>query len=336
MRFDTQEMGEAMAPASDREASGGSISDAGATPVLLLALALVLAGLAACGDATPARPHDPPAPPARDAAAFVAPAPALAPGANRYWHAYLDDVLGDDGGGRAGYEAAYAAAATEPAIAARAALHLAEREADAGNRRRALELVARATQLAPDDDGTRDAADRLQAGLAAAPLGPGQPDEVRGPPLGTPIAAATPEVAADFAAAEKLLARAHRIRMEPALESLSSTVKAKERATDEAVAAYKKVADAGGLAAVAAEFRSGSLYHDLAVELVFDLPPELDPAVATRLRRTLGDSARAYLHKAQAAYRRALAIEAHGDDAELWRVAAETNLRAAGELLGDR
>jgi hypothetical protein len=123
--------------------------------------------------------------------------------------------------------------------------------------------------------------------------------------------------------------------MEPALESLSSTVRLKENATDAAVLAYKKVADAGGLPAIAAEFRAGSLYHDLAVELVFDLPPELDPAVASRLRRTLGDSARAYLGKAVAAYKRALATPAHGDDVELWRVPAETNLRAAGELLGE-
>jgi tetratricopeptide (TPR) repeat protein len=328
-------MGEAMAPASGRETSGGSIPDAGAALVRLLLIAALLISSAACGDDAPARPApDPRAPPAHETAAFASTPPALAPEAGRYWHAYLADVLGDDGGGRAGYEAAYASAGDDPALAARAALHLAAREATAGNRRRALELVARATQLAPDDDGVRDAADRLQAGLAAAPSGAEQ-DEVRGPPLGTPLPGATPEVAADFAAAEKLLARAHRIRMEPALESLSSTVRVKEGATDAAVLAYKKVAEAGGLPAVAAEFRAGSLYHDLAVELVFDLPPELDPAVASRLRRTLGDSARAYLRKAVQAYKRALAIDAHGDDAELWRVPAQTNLRAAGELLGE-
>jgi hypothetical protein len=322
-------MGEAMAPASGRETSGGTNSDAGAALVLIAALLFVVA----CGDDEIVKPREMPVAAPKVAVAFEATPPAMAPGANRYWHAYLDDVLGDDG--RTGFEAAYAAAPSEPLVAARAALHLAEREMTAGNRRRALELVARATQLAPDDDGIRDAADRLQAGLAAAPSGESQQDEVRGPPLGTPIPG-SPDTVASFAAAEKLLVRAHHIRMEPALESLSSTVKKKERATDEAVAAYKKVADAGGLAAVAAEFRSGSLYHDLAVELVFDLPPELDPAVASRLRRTLGDSARAYLRKAEAAYKRALAIDARGDDAELWRVPAETNLRAAGELLGER
>jgi hypothetical protein len=330
--FDTQEMGEAMAPASGRETSGGSISDAGAAPVWLCAMLLIVS---ACGDDAPARPSAGRAQPAPQAQAFAAEPAALAPAANRYWHAYFDDVLGDLGGGRDGYEAAYANAEADPALAARAALHLAEREASAGNRRRALELIARATQLAPDDDGVRDAADRLQAGLAAAPAGEGQ-EEVRGPPLGTLVPGASPDVAAELALADKLLARAHKIRMEPALESLSSTVKAKERATEEAVAAYAKVGDAGGLPAVAAEFRAGSLYHDLAVELVFDLPPELDPAVASRLRRTLGDSARTYLREAVAAYKRALAIDAHGDDAELWRVPTETNLRAASALLGDR
>ena len=262
----------------------------------------------------------------------VAPSPIEAPGANRYWHAYFADVLGDPGGGREGYEAALAASG-EPEIAARAALRLADREAIAGNRRRALELVLRATQLAPDDPGVRDAADRLQAGIAAAP--PGEA-EVRGPPVGTGLPGVAPEVAAGFADAEKLLARVHRIHMEPALESLSSTVRLKERATEDAVAAYRKVAEAGGLAAVAAEFRAGSLYHDLAVELVFDLPPELDPQVASRLRRTLRDSARGYLAKAVAAYQRALAVPASGDDAGLWRLAAETNLRAADELVGGR
>ena len=73
--------------------------------------------------------------------------------------------------------------------------------------------------------------------------------------------------------------------MEPALESLSSTVRLKENATDAAVLAYKKVAETGGLPAVAAEFRAGSLYHDLAVELVFDLPPELEGTERGRGRR---------------------------------------------------
>ncbi len=322
----TKDMGEAMASASGHEASGGSNPDAGAALVharrWLVAIALTITG---CGDAAPiAAPGASAAPPA-PLGSFTAPAPALAPAARQYWQAYYADMLGEPGGG---YEAALAA--DDPAIAARAAVRLAEREAATGGRRRALELVARAIQLAPEDELVREAADRVQADLAAAPA---DVAEVRGPPIGTAVPGASPEVAAAFAAAERLLARAHRVHMAPALESLSSAVKVKERMTEEAAAAYRAVAAAGGAATVAAEFRAGSLYHDLAVELVFDLPPELDPAVASRLRRTLRASALGYLRQALAAYRRALAVPAT-DEARLWRAAAETHLRAADQLLG--
>jgi hypothetical protein len=289
---------------------------------------MIAALLVGCGDAEPAPTATATAAPPIPLARFTAAPPALAPGAGHYWQAYYDDLLGEPSA--AGYEAALAAT-DEPAIAARAAVRLAEGEAAAGGRRRALELVARALQLAPEDDVVREAADRIQADLAAAPA---DVAEVRGPPIGTALPGARPEVAAAFAAAERLLARAHRVHMAPALESLSSAVKVKERTTEAAAAAYRAVAAAGGIAAVAAEFRAGSLYHDLAVELVFDLPPELDPAVASRLRRTLRASALGYLRQALAAYRRALAVPAT-DDARLWRAAAETHLRAADQLLGE-
>ncbi|MCE9572336.1 MAG: hypothetical protein K8W52_04205 [Deltaproteobacteria bacterium] len=287
--------------------------------------ALATLALCACGDEPPAPAPGAIATPPAPLGSFSAQPPALAPAARQYWQAYYDDMLGDP---PAGYEAALAA--DDPAIAARAAVRLAEREAATGGRRRALELVARAIQLAPEDDQIRDAADRVQADLAAAPA---DVAEVRGPPIGTALPGAAPAVAAAFAAAEKLLARAHRVHMAPALESLSSAVKVKERTTEEAAAAYRAVAASGGVAAVAAEFRAGSLYHDLAVELVFDLPPELDPAVASRLRRTLRASAIGYLRQALAAYRRALAVPA-SEDARLWRAAAETHLRTAEQLLG--
>ncbi|HEX7839420.1 MAG TPA: hypothetical protein VF469_18210, partial [Kofleriaceae bacterium] len=99
------------------------------------------------------------------------------------------------------------------------------------------------------------------------------------------------------------------------------------------VVQYRAVAEHGGLAQIAASYRAGSLYHDLALGLLFELPPELDPAVAAGLRRTLRGRAIAYLKKAVAEYRSLLAAAKHPDD-ELWRLAAETDLRGARDLLG--
>ncbi|MCB9563604.1 MAG: hypothetical protein H6708_24665 [Kofleriaceae bacterium] len=198
-----------------------------------------------------------------------------------------------------------------------------------GNRRRALELLARAQSLAPDDPAVADAAAELSSRLAATPAGQG---DVRGPAPGTPLIGVDDQLQARWRDAEAALLRAHRLRMKPVLEKLSGSVRAKEAATEAAVRAYRQLAAAGGAAEVAAEFRIGTLYHDLAVELVFDLPPELDPGVASRLRRTLRASAVGYLRRAIAAYQRARAIEAV--DADPWRVAAEASERAARELAG--
>jgi hypothetical protein len=271
--------------------------------------------------------------PARDAGTEPA---APVTGAD-YWAAFLDEVVaGDLAAARAGYERELGRSADAPALAARAALRLAELEGAAGNRRRALELVARATAVS-DDEAVQDAAERLRGRLVAAPSGAG---DLRGPAAGTALPGVAAETAAAFAGAEATLARVHRIRLEPVLEALSTTVRAKERATEAAARAYRAVADAGGLARVAAQYRIGSLYHDLAIELVFDLPPELEAGVASRLRRTLRASALGYLRKAAAAYRISLAepmTGAAGEVAEaaaLWRSAAQSDLRAAEELLG--
>jgi hypothetical protein len=153
------------------------------------------------------------------------------------------------------------------------------------------------------------------------------------PAPGTPLPGVADGVQQQWRKAEQLLLKAHHMRMKPVLEALSGSVRAKEHATEAAVRAYREVASAGGLAAVAAEFRAGTLYHDLAVELVFDLPPELDPGVAARLRRTLRASAVAYLKKAVASYQRALAQPVTGADVDPWRVAAEASERSARELL---
>jgi hypothetical protein len=323
-------MGEAMAPASRAKRGDFSRRVFRGAGVALSISAL----LAACGG----EPEDPQAPAGQGAPMLRdagAEATAPVPGSD-YWAAFLDEVVaGDLAAARAGYERELDRGADAPAVAARAALRLAELEGAAGNRRRALELVARATAVAYDDEAVQDAAERLRGRLVAAPSGAG---DLRGPPAGTALPGVAAETAAAFAAAEATLARVHRIRLEPVLEALSSTVRAKERATEAAARAYRAVADAGGLARIAAQYRVGSLYHDLAIELVFDLPPELEAGVASRLRRTLRASAVAYLRKAAAAYRVSLAEPVGGsaDDAALWRSAAQSDLRAAEELLGDR
>ena len=330
-RSGTTEMGEAMASAPGKNASGGLDSGAGATPVF--AVLAALAALAALAGCAPER-REAPAPPAVDAAA---PPVALDAGvashavARQFWAAYLEaQVGGDIAAARQGYEDVLARAAEDPTAAARAAVELAELEALQGNRRRALELLARAQSLAPDDAPVADAAGDLSARLAATPAGR---SDVRGPPPGTALPGVAEDVQSRWRKAETMLLAAHRLRMKPVLEALSGSVRRKESATEAAVRAYREISEAGGLAAVAAEFRAGTLYHDLAVELVFDLPPELDPGVAARLRRTLRASAVSYLRRAVAAYERALEAPATGADVDPWRVAAEAGARAARELL---
>jgi hypothetical protein len=124
-------------------------------------------------------------------------------------------------------------------------------------------------------------------------------------------------------------------RQPPVVEPLSSAIRVREAATEDAVARYRGVAEAGGLAQIAASYRAGSLYHDLALGLLlFELPPELDATVAAGLHRTLRSRAIAYLKKAAIEYRAALAAPKHPED-ELWRLAAETDLRGARDLLGE-
>ncbi|HEX4420504.1 MAG TPA: hypothetical protein VH165_21460, partial [Kofleriaceae bacterium] len=126
----------------------------------------------------------------------------------------------------------------------------------------------------------------------------------------------------------------HKLRPRPVLEALSTSIRVKEDATEDVVQRYRAVAEHGGLAQIAASYRAGSLYHDLALGLLFELPPELDPAVAAGLRRTLRGRAVAYLKKAVTEYRASLAAPKVPDD-ELWRLAAETDLHGALDVLGE-
>jgi hypothetical protein len=334
-------MGEAMAPASDPSPAG---SGAGAAPPrrtrlacarLAPAIALVACGLACaagCGD--DAQPRSRPAEVAAADRAAADPARGVTTELDgvspSFDEAMLAELTGDVAAARAGFERVLAANETLPVLAARAALHLAQIESRSGKSRRALDLVARASALAPSDVAIAEGVAGLQADVVAA-AGTG---DLRGPRLGTPLPGVEPRVAEAFAAAERALERVHKLRPRPLIEALSTSIRAKEDATEAAVQSYRAVAEHGGLAQIAASYRAGSLYHDLALGLLFELPPELDPAVAAGLRRTLRGRAVAYLKKAVTEYSASLAAPKHPDD-ELWRLAAETDLRGARDVLGE-
>jgi hypothetical protein len=289
-------------------------------------------GLAGCGD--DARPRQRPIEATAPDRAAADPARGVTTeldGASpAFGDAMLAELTGDLAAARAGFERVLAAGDTPPPLAARAALHLAQLASRTGKRRRALDLVARASALAPSDVVVAEGVAELQADVVAA-AGAG---DLRGPRLGTALPGVAPAVADAFAAAERALAQVHRLRPRPVLEALSTSIRLKEDATEDVVQRYRAVAEHGGLAQIAASYRAGSLYHDLALGLLFELPPELDPAVAAGLRRTLRGRAVAYLKKAVVEYRASLAAPKHPDD-ELWRLAAETDLRGARDVLGE-
>jgi hypothetical protein len=337
----TKGMGEAMAPASESPPSGGTRSGAGAAPVcrrLLATLFVVVPGIVACGAlgacGDDAQPRPTPAEPSRPDRVAADPARGVTTEldgtAPAFGDALLGELTGDLAAARAGFERVLAASDTPPPLAARAALHLAQLESRSGKSRHALDLVARASALAPSDVAIAEGVAELEADVVAA-AGTG---DLRGPRIGTPLPGVPPSVAAAFAAAERALEQVHKLHPRPIIEALSTSIRIKEDATEDVVQKYRAVAEHGGLAQIAANYRAGSLYHDLALGLLFELPPELDPAVAAGLRRTLRGRAVAYLKKAVIEYKASLAAPKLSDD-ELWRLAAETDLRGARDVLGE-
>ncbi len=258
---------------------------------------------------------------------------------SRYYDGYFAETLrGDLPEARAAYEEVIAeAGSTEPELAARAALRLADLEMLAGNRREAVELVARASVLGRTNAAIVERADRMQTFLASLRS---KGSEVRGPPAGTKLNGVEPALAEEFAKAEQLLAAYHTIELRPRLEGLRAAIRAKEHAMDLAERAYRQViADGPPQAVLAAEFRIASLQHDLALSLMFDLPPELEAAEAAKLRRSLRGRAITYLRRASTGYRHSLdaAEQLQADAAtERWRVAAERGLRSVDDLLRGR
>lgn len=300
-------------------------------------LALIAAG---CDSGSaPARPQKAPA---HDAGVAVrAPADAAPPGdetswAHRYYEGYLAETLhGDVAKARVAYSDVITNGADEdPVSAARAALRLAELERLAGNRRKAQELVARAAVLGQSNLAIVERADRAQSHLASLR---DRGSEVRGPPAGTALEGVSQKARDAFHAAEGLLAEYHRRQLQPRLEGVRAGIRAKERAMEAAEHAYHTVIDFGEReATVAAEQRIGSLHHDLALALLFDVPPELEAEEAAKLRRSLRGRALAHLRKARAAYERSLEAAGDGEtpaSTERWRLAAELGLRAVKDLL---
>jgi hypothetical protein len=318
-----------MAPASERTPFGGRRGGAGAAPLVLVGLALVFA--CACGDPEERRVVPEAAPVANRTAAdpSAGMTTELDGSAPAFGDAVLAELTGDEIAARAGFEKVLAAPDVPSALAARAALHLAQLESKAGRTGHARDLALRASTLAPNDPVIIEGGAQIRAREVAA----SNAGDIRGPRLGTPLTGVDPAVADAFAVAEKALERVHKLRPQPIIETLSTSIRAKEDATESAVAQYHAIAEHGGLAQVAGHYRAGSLYHDLALGLLFDLPPELDPNVAAGLRRTLRDRARVYLRRAAAEYKLALDVPNVADSE--WRLAAETDLRAAQDVLGE-
>jgi len=256
----------------------------------------------------------------------------------RYYRGYLDEVLrGDFAAAREGYREVVEDGSAEPEVAARAALRLAEYEADAGRRHIALDLVARAAALGRDHRDLLHWAERLQRRLAAVRV---HDMEVRGPPAGTALEGVSAEAAELHARAEELLAAYHARRLKPRLEGLGAGVRAKRAAMDAAVRAYRQVAALGEpAAAVAAELRIAGLYYDLSLSLTFDLPSELEAGAAAELRQSLRAQALADRNRARAAYLRALEAGRDGragPAGAIWLEAAELGLRSTDDLLRGR
>jgi hypothetical protein len=317
--------GEASAPASIARPGGRRVG-AGALPIVVLAFVI------GCGDDTP-RVTMPEALPAIDRAVAdlsLGITTDLDGTAPLFGDAVLAELLGDEATARAGYERVLASPDSPASVAAKSALHLAQLESLAGRTRHALDYVVRAAALAPGDIGIAEGVAQLRADAVAA-SGEGN---IRGPRVGTPLQGVDPKVAEAFAATERAMAKVHRLRPRPFIEALSSSIRAKELATEDVVARYRVIAENSGLARIASHYRAGSLYHDLALGLLFELPPELDPSVAAGLRRTLRGRAQAYLKKAVAEYELALAVTAT-PDSELWRLDAEADLRSARDVLGE-
>ena len=297
-------------------------------------LALLVA--AGCDDGGgPDRRPEPPALPSPATGVDATSTEAEPPLAERYYRAYLaETVAGERAEARAGYEAVLEAGGADGrVIAARAALRLAGLDGQEGRIREALELLARAASLGGDDPALLEAVDALRLALS----GSGAPADtgLRGPALGTALDGASPEAAARFARAEKLLDGYQRLRVRARIERFDEDVKRKTEALDAAVRAYRHVVELGEpVGSAAATFRIASLHHDFALAvLTLETPPELEPAYAAPVRRDLRVRAQHSFKAAQSAYAESLAAGPDARGTELWHAAARSGARAVEDML---
>jgi len=320
-RLAITDLGEAMAPASKQRV----------LCVTFGAGAALLCALLACGD--DAAPKT--AAPATTAAARAAADPALGAttvldGAGAaFGDAVLAELTGDEATARAQFEHVLAGSDVPPQLTARAALHLAQIELRAGQSRHALDLAARARAAAPSDKVIEEGVGTIQAEFVDS-AGSG---DVRGPGVGTTLPGVTPEVADPFAKAEARLAQVHRRRLQLLFGETQRSIDIRINATASVVALYRAVAAKGGVALVAATYRIGTLYHDLALDLSAAEPPaELMRDPARGLRVMLSNLAFTYLRKAETEYRACMDAP-QSPESELWRLAAQTDRRSVVDVL---
>jgi len=214
---------------------------------------------------------------------------------------------------------------------AEAGLRLAAMAERAGERRLALAHLARVERLIRPGHLLSRRAAQMRQRLHTAAL-----TDIRGPVPGSISLRGEPaRIAAQFRRAEKLLEAYYRVVVAPRLENVDAVLRTKRRTLAAAVAAYQRVAQAGGiLAKVAAHYRVASMYHHLAEALAFDRPPELLPSVAQQLARRLRTASVDYLRRALASYREAVRSGGGGGAAAKWRALAQREARTLSRVLG--
>ncbi len=251
-----------------------------------------------------------------------------------YYRGYLAETLAGDSRLAAGYyQEVLGHGAEAPALVAQASLRLAGWSELNQQRREAMDLAVRASILGADIPRIKSEADALRLRLASTVKA--QDIEVRGPPAGTVLRNVSEEIATSFAEAEVLLSAYHKRRLKPRLEALATSVRSKRAALARAVRGYQRVAESGKPeAVVAAEFRIASLYYDFSLSLSFELPPELDPAVARNMRSQLRAELRHVRGKARLAYQRSLrAGSTLGTSSKEWVTAAEIGLASVEDII---
>ncbi len=295
---------------------------------------LVLIALAACtGDnadssapSVQARPAQ--APPAD------APITVVEDARHTFYRGYLADVLaGNRKLASKHYQEVLGAGAEAPSLVAHAALRLAIWAEANRQREVARDLAVRASVLGAGTPYILAEAEQLRRRLAVTARSQGG-TKVRGPKTGTALRGIARTVAAQFNVAEKLLAAYHRFRLKPRIEALG--IQGKRGAMQKAVDAYLEVTKSGVPSVmVAAQFRIASIYHDYSLALVFELPDELDPQVARRLRSSLQSEVRQVRARARSAYVRSLEANKarSGAQANTWAEASSRGLASIKDIM---